>query len=240
MENGCKAAGLEFINAVEFSVGSKTFDTDFHMVGFDFDASEPKMSEYLAEMSEAQINKTKNGFKYCLENGIIHDITWEEIENDNKGLMYLCHDHIFRTMKRKGILEDKDYVSFCEGWVKIPKEKPFEYKEPKEIISLIKNAGGVAVLAHPNDKFQYVDELIKMGLGGIESRHPNLTDDEALYTEELARKNNLYISGGTDHSGLMGGQYKFYEGKENPFYTPSLKYGASEENFVKLKERVLG
>lgn len=241
MEEECKSAGLNFLKATEFSVGSKTFDTDFHIVGFDFDAEEPDMSAYLKEMSEAQINKTKNGFKYCLENGIIRDIIWEEIESDNKGLMYLCHDHIFRTMKKKGILKDKDYVSFCEDWVKIPREKPFEYREPKEIISLIKNAGGVAVLAHPNEKFQYVEELVKMGLGGIESWHPELTDEEAVYAEELAKKYNLYISGGTDHSGLMGGQYKFYEGKdENPFYTPSLKYGATEENFMKLKERILG
>ena len=52
-----------------------------------------------------------------------------------------------------------------------------------------------------------------------------------------------YESGGTDHGGLMGGQYKFYAGKpqnENPFYIPSLKYGVSEENFRKIKNRVLG
>lgn len=241
MEEACEKAGLEFIRATEFSVGSKTFDTDFHIVAFDFDANEPKMKSYLEEMAEAQIAKTKKGFDFCVENGIICDVSWSDIENDNKGRMYLCHDHIFRTMRKKGILKDGDYVPFCEGWVTVPKTKPFEYKEPKEIIELIKNAGGVAVLAHPNEKFQFVEELVKMGLGGIETWHPDLTDEQAIYAEELAKKYNLYISGGTDHSGLMGGQYKFYEGKDvNPFYTPSLKYGASKENFDKLKNRVLG
>ncbi len=241
MEKACEKAGLEFIKATEFSVGSKTFDTDFHIVGFDFDANEPNMKSYLEEMSEAQIGKTRRGFEHCVKEGIIKDVTWDDIENENKGLMYLGHDHIFRTMRDKGLLKDSDYVPFCEGWVTIPKEKPFEYKEPKEIIELIKNAGGVAVLAHPNEKFPFVEELVKMGLGGIESWHPDLTDEQAIYAEELAKKYNLYISGGTDHCGLMGGQYKFYEGQDvNPFYTPSLKYGATKENFDKLKNRVLG
>ena len=76
---------------------------------------------------------------------------------------------------------------------------------------------------------------------GIETWHPDHTDEEAEAAEELAKKYNLYISGGTDHSGLMGGQYQYYEGKdENPYYIPSGKYGVTEENFRKLKERVLG
>ena len=241
MEEACKKAGLEFIRATEFSVGTKTFDTDFHMVGFDFDENEPKMRAYLEEMAEYKISGTKAGFDYCVENGIIEGISWSEVEEATHGLMYMCHDHIFRVMRDKGLLKDSDYVPFCEKWVTIPKRKPFEYREPKEIIELIKNAGGVTILAHPNEKFPFVDELVKMGLGGIETWHPDLTDEQAVYAEELAKKYNLYISGGTDHCGLMGGQYKFYEGKdENPFYTPSLKYGSTKENFDKLKNRVLG
>lgn len=241
MEKRCNEAGLGFIKATEFSIGKKTFGTDFHIVGFDFDATEPKMAAYLKSMTDAIKDKNYTHFKGCVENGTITDITWDDIEKLNPGIEYLCHDHIFRAMRDKGLVKDTDYVDFWNDFSSIPYEWEFEYKEPDEVISLIKNAGGVAVLAHPNEKFKYVEDLVKMGLGGIESWHPDLTDDEALYAQELAKKHSLYISGGTDHCGLMGGQYKFYEGKdENPYFIPSLKYGATEENFMKLKERVLG
>ena len=242
MMEECKKHGLEFIVGTEFS--GLGFDQTFHIVGLDFDMEHPRMKEHLAYMSKRCVYRTKGLFDDAVLNGRIKGITWEEVEEANKGITFLCADHVFAAMKKKGIITEAEYPDFHKNnfSYRIPFENIYEDKSIEEVVSIINEAGGVAVLAHPGNKqMDLLPKLIKIGIKGIEAWHPDHTDEEAHRAESLAEKYNLYISGGTDHSGLMGGQYQFYKDKsENPYYIPSLKYGTTEENFKKLKNRVLG
>lgn len=240
----CEENGIEYIKGAEFSalaVGSMPY---LHIVGLDFDMHHPAIEEHFAYMSKKCIYRTKWLFDRGVSRGTLKGITWEEVVDDNPGITFLCVDHVFSTMKKKGIITDADYKEFHQENFggKIPFTNIYEDKSAKEIISLINEAGGVAIFAHPGmEGLKYVPEMVEWGLKGIETRHASRTDEENLAAEKMAEKYNLYQSGGTDHSGLMGGQYAFYEGKsENRFYVPSLKYGVSEENFRKIKERVYG
>ena len=46
-----------------------------------------------------------------------------------------------------------------------------------------------------------IDELIDLGLKGIEVYHSNISYEERLFYLELADKYNLFITGGTDYHG---------------------------------------
>ena len=60
MEEACKKAGLEFIRATEFSVGTKTFDTDFeYFVDFDDPVGEPLTDADLYDDAEEDDDKKK-------------------------------------------------------------------------------------------------------------------------------------------------------------------------------------
>lgn len=68
----------------------------------------------------------------------------------------------------------------------------------KDGIKLIKDNGGLAVLAHPclykkND----IEDLIKLGVDGIEAVYPNNENREQKY-RDLAKKYHLIITGGSD------------------------------------------
>ena len=78
----------------------------------------------------------------------------------------------------------------------------------KEVINIIHKARGKAFLAHPFEyKFEntirFIDDLQKEAkLDGIECFHPSSEEEnkkEVLV--EYARKNHLYISGGSDYHG---------------------------------------
>lgn len=78
----------------------------------------------------------------------------------------------------------------------------------KEVIDIIHKAGGKAFLAHPFEyKFKntigFIDDLRKESeLDGIECFHPSSADDNKKdILVDYARKNNLYISGGSDYHG---------------------------------------
>ena len=78
----------------------------------------------------------------------------------------------------------------------------------KEVVAIIHQAGGKAFLAHPfeykfEDTIGFIDNLRKeTKLDGIECFHPSSVDDNKKdILVEYAKKNNLYISGGSDYHG---------------------------------------
>lgn len=78
----------------------------------------------------------------------------------------------------------------------------------EEAIGTILKAGGVPVLAHPNitGKDEYIPELIKCGLRGIEVYHTDHRPSVVKHYEKIAADNGLLITGGSDCHGLGKGR----------------------------------
>ena len=100
---------------------------------------------------------------------------------------------------RKGLMnQDSEYYT---GSVNIPKP------QYTDVIDVIHKAGGLAFLAHPfeyrfNDTINFIKELKKeKELDGIECFHPSANEEERKLLLKYAKKNNLYISGGSDYHG---------------------------------------
>lgn len=244
LEAACKSLGMESIYGCEFMTKSeKLGGLDFHLTAFDFDADMPEMKEYLRRCSVTMTERTKACFKIGQDKGLLtKEITWQEVLDDNEGISWICNDHVFRTMKKKGLAEDKDYPPFLHNiffkyWKSVPDAYP---KLPlEEIVPLIKRAGGLVIVAHPHNKLDKIPYLMELGVEGLEVWHHALfNDDEIPNTLKIAAENKLYISGGPDHSGLCGGQYAFYEDYKNcPHYIPELSTGTTEEFFWEIKNR---
>ena len=92
----------------------------------------------------------------------------------------------------------------------------------KEAISIIKNAGGVAILAHPgrikvaeNELFRYIDELVDYGLDGIEvySQH----NKKVNIFEKYCLDRKLLISGGSDFHDSHLEEIGKYKGIDIPY-----------------------
>lgn len=81
------------------------------------------------------------------------------------------------------------------------------YPDVYEIINLIHNAGGTAVLAHPSvyDTIPAIPNLIKGGIDGIECWYPRATADDTKTLLEYTEKYNLLRTGGTDFHGYSCG-----------------------------------
>ena len=81
-----------------------------------------------------------------------------------------------------------------------------KFPEPAEILEAIHDAGGIAVLAHPAlfKNYELLDELIPLGLDGIEVWHPTCNDDDIRFLTEKAKKNGLLMTGGSDFHGMYG------------------------------------
>lgn len=88
------------------------------------------------------------------------------------------------------------------GWARVD----IQYPETREAMKLIKEAGGIAVLAHPGvyGNFELIPELCKMGLDGIEAYHPRQSQADEKAAVEAARVYGLLATGGSDFHGMYG------------------------------------
>ncbi|MDR4509952.1 MAG: transcription antitermination factor NusB [Candidatus Brocadiaceae bacterium] len=86
---------------------------------------------------------------------------------------------------------------------KCPAYVPKETFSPKQAIELIKEAHGVAVLAHPglNQRDNIIEELVAYGLRGIEVYYPSHTPQTVKKYLKIAKKYDLAVTGGSDFHG---------------------------------------
>jgi predicted metal-dependent phosphoesterase TrpH len=78
------------------------------------------------------------------------------------------------------------------------------YIEAAEAVRLIRDCGGLAVLAHPfqYDSMDYLPHLAALGLAGIEYKHPTQTPERQEAVIEAARRHGLFLTGGSDFHGF--------------------------------------
>ena len=243
----CDKLGLECIFGVEFSSPSKMLVNqtglakEFHIVGFHFDPEYPAMKKYLEEMSIRETDQTKQLFERAVRLGLIKGITWDEVLEHNKGITWLCNEQLFDAMLAKGLVTRADqgkYFQECFGVHRGEIPPLCAFKQDYEIIQLIRDAGGIAILAHPHKQLWCIEELMRMGLEGLEIWHEMMTEEEREAGLKMAYEKGLYISGGSDHHGLCSGYYERSASPEEcPFYTPELAFGTTKEYFDEIKNR---
>ena len=212
MHRAARKHGLLCLTGTEFDADG--FDTHFHIVGLDFDTNNSKITELFKKTSSRELIRSRILFDRSKENGWLKDkdITWEDVVARYPNNDYLCNNQIFVVLKEKGLATQDQYMDFFPdfGWREDREEelapiinRPMPTVE--ETIEAIHDAGGVAILAHPHEQLQYIPGLVEMGIDGVEVNHPSLTEEDSKILLELAAKYNLYKSGGTDHSGVLGG-----------------------------------
>ncbi len=79
-----------------------------------------------------------------------------------------------------------------------------EYPDTREVLAAIHEAGGVAVLAHPvtYQNEALLEELVTLGLDGVEVWHPSHTEEQTAQLLQFAKDNALLTTGGTDFHGM--------------------------------------
>ncbi len=253
----CEKLGLETLLGIEFNTPSTLLKnqpkdvpmanviSEFHIVGMDFDPEYPAMKKYISDLCFRRTEMTRQLFENAVKRGSVSGIEWEEVvEYCRKANMpWIGGTQLRYAMAEKGIISIADLNFLKENvYGKYAKdvEAPLPYKSEAEIIKLIRDAGGVAVIAHPHMQLFCLDALVEMGINGVEIHHPDLTEDEKRAVYKYAIDKNLFISGGSDHSGQCSGYYERYACPEDCFfYREPFIYGTSKQYFDEIKNKKL-
>ncbi len=239
LQKACAELGLECIFGVEFTV---VRPRSYHIVGFHFDPEYPPMKKYLADMAARQTDNTRHCFDEAVEKGDIKGITWDEVLAYNRGIPWLCNNHVFELLKAKGLEKQENYMAWFTKNFEAQRGKyppSCDFLPLDRLVALIKEAGGFAVVAHPHNQLDDIDALMAAGVEGLEVWHSNLTPDEKQRALEIAYEKNLFVSGGSDHEGLLGGYYSSFPDEESlkksPFYIEPRSAGTTREFYLEIK-----
>jgi len=87
-----------------------------------------------------------------------------------------------------------------------PAAGDIDYVDVREALAALKADGALAVLAHPGqqDSLDLVPELAAAGLDGLEWNHFDNSPQVQDHIRDLARKYNLFLTGGSDFHGDYG------------------------------------
>ena len=116
--------------------------------------------------------------------------------------------HVARALVSLG--RARDQREAFDRWLGAGKPAYVEkqYLGMREAITLVHEAGGIAVLAHPGPAATRarLEELRALGLDGVEVRHPGHSAEDIARIGALANHLGLLPSGGSDWHGASEGQ----------------------------------
>lgn len=246
MEKAAKAAGLGFVKGMEVMArGCGLEKGTFHIVALDFDLNHPRIKAY-TDWTEANSKEaTQKRLEYCIQEGVFSDITWEEVQQRFPDVKWFCNEQVFKTLQEKQGRDDKWYWEFVQKFNGAPVKAVFNVVDAAEIISMIREAGGIAILAHPHQQTQYLPALQALGLNGVEVDHPWLDDYDRAEAVRLADELGLYKSGGSDHYGLLGncmkrGPGQILSSKPRIPFDADVENGITQEEYEVIVNRKLG
>ncbi len=224
-----KEGGIEVLPGIEFY--GKLDGKVPHIVCLDHDTENPVLREFVRERVEEYNEYTRKCVEYGIKIGVIDGVTWDDVVKYSGKGAWICIDSLLNAYR---ILHIPVPENLRRDVFKVPETKQYRPKKAtaEEVIKVIRKAGGIAILAHPNNFTQYVPQLVEYGLNGIEVDHPEISEETAALAEAAAKAFSLYRSGGTDHTGPMSGC-------EGNGAVPACN-GITEEEYVTIKERRLG
>lgn len=226
-ENIIVDSGIEIINGIELS--AKTDKGRMHILGYDIDLKNKALNKKMIDLKDNSINsvlsimeqiKRDYGIRFGYD-----DIKELVNANHNLGcpdLAKFCVKYGYATSSQDAF--DKYLIDAYNKTRQTSKGLQYQ-----ECLELIKNSGGIPVLAHPKslelsekEFLILLKEMISCGLKGIEVYHSSHSKEEMNYYLKIANKYGLLISGGSDFHGKT--------------VKPDIELGTGKDNNIKIKK----
>ncbi len=204
--------GIEVIPGVE--LGCDTPFGELHLLGYWIDPHHPRLLATLKGLREGRLHRGRAIVRRLNELGV--PLAWDRVQA-------LAEDgpvgrpHIAQALVEGGFVADLQEAFDRYLADDAPAYVPRPRLEPTAAVELIREAGGVPVLAHPSylgerpepDRWEetlaalleLLPALLAAGLEGIEAYYGTHTPEQIARFEAIAAEHGLVPTGGTDFHG---------------------------------------
>ena len=180
-------------------------EIELHILGYHIDTENAALKACIEKLRISRRDRNERLLAHL--QGLGYNLVYEDLI-ERPGQDYIGKPNFARALKRKGCAPENMWDLFDE----VPREQISAY----EAIDIIKEAGGMAVLAHPLKTKKICDsssevfwknldlivaDLKKHGLKGMECYHPSASHEQALKLVVMAGQYHLHITEGSDFHG---------------------------------------
>ena len=202
----CRTHRMTGIAGVEISADVEEGTGTLHILGYGLDPEHPLVKESLGRVLDGRA--WRNGQILSKLNELGLEVAWDEVQAC-AGEDVVGRPHMAQALINRG------YVSSVQEAfdLYLAKGRPAYVDRyrlyPEEGIRMIREAGGVAVIAHP---FTWASDepaleaglaaLKAMGLAGVEAAYSEYGPERTVALLRMAKKHGLLTTGGSDYHGL--------------------------------------
>ncbi len=180
-----------------------------HLLAYLFDPGHPELAAELSRIRDDRVLRARAMVGRLADLGV--DISWDQVAAI-AGPAVVGRPHIARAMAASGAIASPR-EAFTRDWIADGgRAYVGRYAlDPVHAIRLVRDAGGVAVLAHPRAgrdtlvSDEQIAGLAAAGLAGVEVFHPDHPDTERAGLLALAHDLDLVATGGSDDHGSLTG-----------------------------------
>jgi len=178
-----------------------------HLLAYLFDPDQPELAAELARIRDDRVLRARAMVDKLAGLGV--EISWEQVASI-AGQAVVGRPHIARAMAASGAIASPR-EAFTRDWIADGGRAYVDRYalDPARAIGLVRQAGGVAVLAHPRagrDTWMSAGQiggLAAAGLAGLEVFHPDQSEAERARLLALAYDLGLVATGGSDDHGSL-------------------------------------
>lgn len=190
---------LELVSGTELSVTLK--GDELHLLAYGFDPMHDGLQQHIQTMREARWRRACRMLERLRAHGL--EITDQHLRAQIDETQAVGRPHVAAALVAAGhVRTSRDAFEQYLG-----QEGPGYVPKPEvgaaEMITLVHEAGGICVLAHPGDwvSTTQIRQLVERGLDGIEIVHPSHRPSLRDYYQRVADGHNLLTTGGSDYHG---------------------------------------
>jgi predicted metal-dependent phosphoesterase TrpH len=198
------AAGLTLVPGVELSAFWGR--VEFHILGYFIDPSSAALLTFLKDTRDARHARLHAMLTRLQAMGmrVPADEVLSRAQNGNVG-----RPHLARALVERGFVGSTDEAFDRYLGAGRPAYVPRPDVSVSDAIAVIREAGGIASLAHPglHNRDEALPDLMAAGLSAIEVYHPKHAFGRARRYRRIARQYGLLITGGSDFHGVDEGDH---------------------------------
>jgi predicted metal-dependent phosphoesterase TrpH len=200
---GIFTSGLTVVPGIEISC--KIRDISLHILGYMFDPTHEELNRELAEVRDGRVLRAERMVERCIALGA--PITWERVRQLADGVV--GRPHVAAALVEAGVVASIA-EAFGPEWIGHGGRAHVDKYDipPLRAIALVREAGGVTVMAHPfaetrgpNVEDEDIASFAEAGLNGIEMNHPDHDAAARDHAHGLAKELGLLTTGSSDWHG---------------------------------------
>jgi predicted metal-dependent phosphoesterase TrpH len=194
-------AGLEFVPGIEITAVEQS--RDVHILGYFIDARSASLGAFLAQQRARRVERVARIGERLRELGCAIDLDPLLAAANRSSGRSVGRPQIADVLTQCGHAAGRDDAFERLLGEDRPAFVPRTGETPERIIDAIRDAGGIASLAHP--VLLALDELIprlaRAGLAALEVCHADHDAAAERHYRQLARRHGLAVTGGSDYHG---------------------------------------